>query len=155
MIEFRKIDLERDIGLCIEFREDAFRESFPDSDDWKAHWNEVEYRSWLPGRAKQYPDGFLHIWRDETIIGQLEFKYENDSGHINLYYLRADYRGMGYGVLAHKQIVKTLQNHKCRTASLRVSPTNVRAIAFYEKLGWVDRGADKKYAHVHRYTINL
>ena len=155
MIIFRKIDLERDISVCIEFREDSFKESFPLSDDWKDQWDEGEYRTWLLERAKQYPEGFLHIWRDEEIIGQLEFKYENSTGHINLYYLRADCRGMGYGFLAHEHVVRTLLNHKCNTATLRVSPTNVRAIAFYKKIGWVDRGQDKKYSNVHTYTIDL
>ena len=155
MLEFRKIDFENDMSVCIDFRADSFRASFPEPDNWKDHWNENEYRSWIVEHAKQYPDGVLHIWREEEIIGQLEFAYANGNGHINLYYLLPDYRGAGCGAIAHEHVVCTLRNYGCKTATLRVSPTNTRATAFYKKLGWVDLGHDQEYSHVHKFTINL
>jgi RimJ/RimL family protein N-acetyltransferase len=155
MLKFVKINFQAHMKECVRFREDSFKASFPESDEWKRYWNEAEYRAWIVGYAKQYPNGVLHIWREEDLIGQLEFSYTVKTGHINLYYLRPGYRGRGYGVIAHAHVVRTLLNHGCKTATLRVSPTNTRAIAFYKNIGWMDLGQDPKYSHVHKFTIDL
>src|SRR5689334_3874442 len=97
MIEFRPIDLARDLELCVEFRRDSYRASFADSEEWKKYWNETEYRSRIFEHSKKFPDGLFHFLVDSKIVGQLEFAYFDDSGHINLYYLHPDHRGKGYG----------------------------------------------------------
>ena len=105
--------------------------------------------------CKEFPDGVLHIWEEEEIIGQLEFAYAKKNGHINLYYLHPRYRRRGYGKVAHEHVICTLQSYGCETAMLRVSPENTQAISFYKKLGWKDLGHDQGYSHVHRFIINL
>lgn len=153
MIEFRRIDFEKHKELCVEFRADSFRASFPDN--WRDYWNESKYRAWIEGHAKRFPDGVLHIWKQKQIIGQLEFSYTNEKGHVNLYYLSSAYREKGYGVIAHDHIVSVMRQNGCKTASLRASTINTRAISFYKNLGWEDLGLDPDHNNAHNFTINL
>lgn len=153
MIEIRRMDLNSHKELCIELREDSFRVSFPDS--WRKHWDADGYSNWIEKHAEKYPDGALHVWHRGRIIGQLEFSYSADNGHVNLYYLVPEYRGKGYGILCHEHVANTLIKSGCKTATLRVSPENSRAIKFYEKLGWSDLGIEPDYGNVHKFAINL
>ena len=155
MIEFRKINIDDHIDICIEFRKDSYVSSFPGSDDWKIHWDKEEYASWLKAHASKFPEGVWHVWKDKEIIGQLEFAYMGNSGHINLYYLKEDCRGKGYSVELQDHVVSVLRSKGCTSATLRVSPTNIRARKYYEKLGWKDCGTDEKYSYVHLYKLNL
>lgn len=95
------------------------------------------------------------MWLENTIIGQLEFSYEAENAHINLYYLLPEFRGNGYGRIAHKYIVQVMKSNGCKMATLRVSPTNSHAIAFYEQIGWVDQGAETKNGNLHRFSLYL
>lgn len=153
MIEFRRIDFKKHKDLCVELREDSFRASFPES--WREHWDVKGYNDWIEGYAQQNPDGVLHVWHRDKIIGQLEFSYSADNGHVNLYYLVPSFRRKGYGAICHEHVANTMRRNGCKTATLRVSPENPRAIAFYKKLGWVDLGLDQERGNVHTFTINL
>jgi len=155
LIQFKKIEFENNLETCVNFREDSFRASFPGRDEWKDHWDECQYRNWIIDHAKMFPDGAVHIWRKSEIIGQLEFAYVEGVGHVSLYYLVPEERGSGVGQQAHAYVVKKLTEHGCKTASLRVSPINLRAVRFYRRLGWVSRGQDPKYSYVHMYEISL
>jgi ribosomal protein S18 acetylase RimI-like enzyme len=42
-----------------------------------------------------------------------------------------------------------VRNAGFQRASLRVSPTNTRARAYYRKHGWIDRGLDPEHPNVH------
>lgn len=140
---------------CVSFREDSYRASFPGSAEWKKHWHEQQYRKWIIDHANMFPDGAVHIWRQEALIGQLEFAYVAGLGHVNLYYLIAEERGKGLGQQAHAYVVKKLAEHGCKTARLRVSPANLQAVKFYERLGWVNGGQDPHCVYVDVYEINL
>ncbi len=155
MLRFEKIDFSKNLEVCVSFREDSHRVSFPDSDDWDRYWKPAEYVGWLKLHAVKYPDGAVHIWSGPTIIGQLEFAYGGDNGHVNLYYLIPCERRKGLGRLAHDFICHTLLQHGCTTASLRVSPSNHRAVKFYARTGWQDQGADQKYPQVNLYKLVL
>lgn len=109
MIEFRNINFEKDFELCVDFRRDSYQASFPGSDNWRELWNEPEYRPWIVEHAKRFPDGALHVWEGPEIIGQLEFAYFKESGHVNLYYLRPDKRGIGFGSLLQAKVESTLR----------------------------------------------
>src|SRR5688572_28719933 len=122
MTEFQKIDLKKNIDLCVEFRRDSYQSSFSDPDEWKKYWNEGEYRKWILEHSKKFPEGLLHFFVDSEIVGQLEFAYMGESGHVNLYYLHPDHRGKGYGDLLQKKVVSILNQKGCKTATLRVSP---------------------------------
>lgn len=155
MIEFRNIDFDNDMELCLDFRRDSYQASFPNSDKWKALWNESQYRSWIMEHAKRFPGGALHVWEGTEIIGQLEFAWFEESGHVNLYYLRSDKRGVGYGTLLQTRVASTLREKGCKTATLRVNPRNLRAVNFYLKHGWLDCGPDRNYDSVRVFRINL
>lgn len=155
MLEFRDIDFDKHLDVCVDFRRDSYRASFPGSDRWKELWNEPEYRRWIVAHAKKFPGGALHVWERPEIIGQLEFAWFKESGHANLYYLRADKRGSGLGKILHARVVTTLREKGCTTATLRVNPRNLSAVNFYLKRGWVDCGSDNDYDYVHLFRISL
>jgi len=155
MIEFRCVDFESDFETCLAFRKDSFICSFPESDEWKERWDPDHYTAHIRDFAKRYPLGVVHIWSEKEIIGQLEFDYGNNNGHVYLYYLRPDVRGTEAATLIHEYVVSELKKAGCDTASLRVSPLNARAISYYKKHGWQDRGLDAERKHVHTFTLNL
>ena len=154
-MEFQRIDFARHLDICVKFREDSFQASYPDSEEWVEHWDESEYREWIVEHARRFPDGALHLTVNGNIIGQLEFGYSGTNGHVNLFYLRPDARGSGYGEILQSHVKDVLRSKGCRTASLRVSPKNQRAIRYYAKHKWVDCGPDSKYPQVHLYQTDL
>lgn len=155
MISFQRVNLDESMDLCVQFREDSFEVSFPGDETWKKHWDKEDYRRWIVEYAAKFPDGVLHAIYDGEIIGQLEFSYADDTGHVNLSYLKPAVRGRGFGGALQEQVVSTLQSKGCCAATLRVSPTNERAIKFYAKHGWIDLGPDQKHPQVHVYKIEL
>lgn len=154
MLEFKPIDFSCDFDTCVKFREDSFRASFPGSNQWQVYWDEAQYRDWIIQHTQRFPEGAIHIFWQNEIIGQLEFAYFSDYGYINLYYLIEPARGKGYGQLAHAYIRSVLEAKGCKTADLRVSPGNNRAVNFYRKLGARDCGQDPANPHVHIYQFD-
>lgn len=155
MIEFRRIDFESDLETCLAFRKDSFICSFPGSDEWKDRWNPDHYSAHIRNFAKKYPFGVVHVWSGDEIIGQLEFEYGASNGHVYLFYLRPDVRGTEAATLIHEYVVSELKKAGCNTASLRVSPTNTRAVAYYKKHGWQDQGQDLNRKNVHTFRRDL
>lgn len=154
-VNFQRVNFARHMDICVQFRKDSFQASYPDSDEWTEYWDEPDYRNWIIEHARRFPDGVLHLIQDGDIIGQLEFSYGESNGHVNLFYLRPDVRGTGYGDVLQRHVKDVLRAKGCRSATLRVSPNNRRAMRFYEKHGWTDCGADSKYPQVHLYQIDL
>ncbi len=154
-MHFQHINFSKSMELCVQFRRDSFQSSFPGTDEWKRHWDEGEYRRWIIEHAAKFPDGVLHAVDGEEIIGQLEFAYPEDVGHVNLFYLKPDMRGVGHGAALQEHAASILRAKGCSAATLRVSPTNERAVRFYTRHGWVGLGPDPKYPQVHVYRIQL
>ncbi len=155
MIVFKEIDFKKHIDYCLRFREDSFEISFPNCHNWKKTWDPGKYTHWIQDHAKQFPHGAVHLWKNDCLIGQLEFSYSSEIGHIFLYYLTPENRGRGYGYIAHNHAIRTMKEYGCKKATLRVSPTNIRAIRFYNSLGWKDLGKDPKYPQVNRREFTL
>ncbi|MBC6905344.1 GNAT family N-acetyltransferase [Saccharophagus sp. K07] len=155
LIQFQPIDLARHMDICAQFREDSFRISFPENDEWRKRWNYAEYRSWLEKHVERFPEGALHLWCGEEIIGQLEFAYTDEWAHVNLFYLRPDKRGLGYGALLQRHVADFICLRGYSSATLRVTPSNERAIRFYLKHGWKDTGPDEQYPEVHLFRIDF
>lgn len=152
---FQLVDFSQHMDVCVQFREDSFRASYPDGNEWQQHWDEADYRKWIVEHAERFTDGAQHLWSNGNIIGQLEFAYWDERAHVNLFYLRPDKRGAGYGTLLQEHVTDYLRSKKCAYATLRVSPRNERAIRFYKKHGWVDTGADEQYPQVQLYRFEL
>ena len=143
-IVFHKINLDEHKAITIKFRADSFMLSFG-SDD--AFWDKdrqggEKYIDWLKGKDSN-KFGAFHIWKESEIIGQMEigiFQDDEAWGYIHLYYLKEKYRGKGYGRNLDDFAIKHLKSLGVNKAKLSVSPTNKKAIKFYEKNGWIDRG---------------
>lgn len=75
-------------------------------------------------------------------IGQLELQirsYEGQEiGYVNLYYLVPEKRGKGLGKHLHSYVVQFFkEEHSINEYHLRVSPSNTKAIEFYQRNGMV------------------
>lgn len=134
-MEFININLNFHQDIVIKFRKDSFKESFGHSKDFST----AEYIGWLEEKVQEFPEGFLLLKKENEYIGQVELtikRYKNGMiGYINLYYLKKSYRGKGYAEKVHKYALNYFKSHALEEYHLRVSPTNRRAIKFYQKNG--------------------
>jgi len=151
---FKSIDLSSTTDLCVLFREDSFVASFGDAikfyeEDQKGA---QRYLEWLRNKLEKDPASAVHVWEGSTIIGQMElgvFKDEPNIGNVNLYYLVPEKRGIGLSRYLDEYAVQHLKGLGLKKARLSVSPTNIRAIRFYEKYGWQDIGPRPGRPEVH------
>lgn len=139
-LTFRTIDLARDAETAVAFRRDSYACSFG-SDE---RFGEVaEYLDWLRERVARHPTGHVHVWQGQVIVGQMEMLVHASTpprGYVNLFYLVPEARGRGLGDVLHEHCLQLLHAGGARTARLSVSPSNVRALAYYRKHGWRDLG---------------
>jgi ribosomal protein S18 acetylase RimI-like enzyme len=80
---------------------------------------------------------------EEKIIGQLELGESKSSGHagyVHLYYLVPEWRSKGLSEALDKFAMNFLISLGFKKVRLSVSPTNLRAVQFYKKNGWIDLG---------------
>jgi len=71
---------------------------------------------------------------------EMQILEEPRIGYVNLFYLIPDMRGSGAGTFLHHYAIAFCQKHGVPKMRLSVSPTNLRAVAFYQKHGWRDLG---------------
>lgn len=141
-LQFKHVNLDAHLDLCLAFRQDAHRISFGTHQDFSAN----ETKDWFNSLAKDFPDGFLHAVLGDEIIGQLEFRSAlNDNqgevfGYINLFYLQPNYRQRGLGQLMHDYVLDKFRLDNCSHAYLRYIPGNHLAERFYRKNGWQASG---------------
>jgi len=154
ILRFREIDLDHDAETCIRFRVDSFVESFGSAERFyrAAGKGAKDYLAGLDRKNNEWPGSCVHAWLDEEIVGQIEVRREPTDAsraHVLLYYLRSDVRGRGLGEQLDAYVLDLCRTAGVRSATLRVSPGNGRAIAFYRKHGWLDRGQDRDHSEVH------
>jgi ribosomal protein S18 acetylase RimI-like enzyme len=152
-IRFREIDLDRDAETCIRFRADSFVESFGSAERFfrAAGDGASDYLQGLRSKNREWPGSCVHAWLDDTIAGQIELRRERGDpsrAHVLLYYLRSDFRGRGLGEQLDAYVRAMCRAAGVQTTTLRVSAENRRAIAFYRKHGWHDRGPDPDHPDV-------
>ncbi|MBV1928139.1 MAG: GNAT family N-acetyltransferase [Gammaproteobacteria bacterium] len=136
-IEFKKIDVERNFSTCFEFRKDSHFCSFGTIDDYEDTIG--NYRERLTDRLNTRDWFYFHIWYDDQIIGQVEFKsysFKPCYGYVHLIYVAPGYRGLGVADKAEEFIQSTLINLHCLGTILSVSRENKRAINHYSKWNW-------------------
>lgn len=139
-LKFEPLDLERNAQLIVEFRADSFVESFGDANqlfgsDGKG---DQRYLALLKER-NAFVGSCVHVIDNGKIVGQIEMRRDasqSDSGYVNLFYLIPDYRGKGIGKHLDEYARDFFLGFGMNRATLNVSPTNLRAIRFYEKCGW-------------------
>ncbi|MGM9514640.1 GNAT family N-acetyltransferase [Roseateles sp. DB2] len=154
LLTFRPIDLDRHGALCVEFRADSY--VCGDGDDrrfWATAGPAGEaYLQRLASYMAALPGSCVHAWLGDEIVGQIELirdPEEPSAGKVNLFYLRADRRGCGLGAQLEGYALTLLRDCGLSGAWLRVSSTNGRALAFYARHGWVDRGRDVQFPDMH------
>jgi RimJ/RimL family protein N-acetyltransferase len=153
-LEFKTIDLEQHKTTCIKFREDSFVVSFGDNSLFMEADNQgpLRYIEWLRNKIAKDPDSAVHIFEADQIIGQMEMgivKDSPDTVNIGLYYLVPEKRGQGYSQYLDQYATWFVKKLGLKKARLSVSPTNTRAIKFYERNGWKDIGPRPNHPEVH------
>jgi ribosomal protein S18 acetylase RimI-like enzyme len=148
------VDLDAHFAVCQEFRRDSFVASF--GDDKKYYEadgkGEERYLVWLKDKLQKDPNSVVHMWQGDEIVGQMEmgrYKPEPLVGYVNLFYVKPSMRGQGLGALQDQHAVRYFQGLGLKSAKLSVSPTNLRAVGFYKKLGWQDLGPRPQHPEVH------
>ncbi|MBH0229211.1 GNAT family N-acetyltransferase [Halobacillus yeomjeoni] len=134
MLEFHTIDLKRDRDRILQFRRSSFIESFRDC----SSFDKNEYLTWIAGKVREFPDGFVVVWDQKQSVGQVECSirmYEGERiGYVHLFYLISEKRSMGLGARMHEYALHFFQKHHVEEFHLRVSPTNKSALEFYKKI---------------------
>jgi ribosomal protein S18 acetylase RimI-like enzyme len=94
---------------------------------------------------------YVHVWQHDKIIGQMEMQTiaEPPIGYVNLFYLIPEMRGRGAGTALHEYAMAFCARHGVQLVRLSVSPTNLRAVAFYRKHGWRDLGPRPGHENVN------
>ncbi|WP_352928146.1 GNAT family N-acetyltransferase [Peribacillus simplex] len=137
MFSFRNIDLLRDTETIIKFRRDSYSISFGDE---SLFGDNDSYLKKIFERLIKFPGGLVIVEIDGKQVGQVELQikqFENkEIGYVNLFYLISEYRGKGYGAKLIEFAERFFREYGVNAYQLRVSPTNKRAIRFYQKNGF-------------------
>jgi ribosomal protein S18 acetylase RimI-like enzyme len=82
------------------------------------------------------PDWFLVATLHESIVGSVMAGYEGHRGWINFLAVAPAHRRRGIGRMLMEEAERRLLAEGCPKVNLQVRTGNVRAIAFYEELGY-------------------
>ena len=153
-LAFRSIDLDRTERLCRHFEEEAFICSFGDSSGFHESDGQGGNRCIENLRSKLAADPAcgVHLWQGSQIIGMLvmgAYRPDPSMGYVFLYYLIPEVRGTGISRFLDDHAMAYFKGKGYQKARLSVSPSNARAIRFYEKHGWVDIGVHPARPVVH------
>ena len=140
-LRFASIDLARDLDVCVRFRRDSLVCSFGHDDEFEKSGGTPAYLEWLRTSRAAFPEGIVHAYVGDAIVGQLEMQVRGREGRVNLFYLAPEWRGRGLGDPLHDQARRVLLERGVAFVMLLVSPGNSRAIRYYEKHGWIAGGA--------------
>jgi ribosomal protein S18 acetylase RimI-like enzyme len=140
---FKPIDLDAQASVCVAFRRDSYICSFGEDGFFnEAGPDGAHYIERLRLRIAKFPDGYVHVWDGDKIVGQMEMQIleEPQRRYVNLFYLIEKMRGVGVSGELQDYAMDFMHRHGVQIAQLSVSPTNARALAFYRKHGWRDLG---------------
>ncbi len=159
-ISFKRADLKQDMVSCIDFRRDSFQINYgaEKSFDKEMGVNGEDYASSLIEFQEKFPYGVIHVWREDEIVGQIEFYIEalfTDKAFIPMFYLIPAQRGSGIGSMMHDYLIEILREQGCNGARIPVSSSNDRGVAFYKKHGWRYAKPDLSNSNVDLYQLNF
>ena len=158
-LRFSPIDLARDSDLCVEFRRDSYASSFENGGgifDAENGEDGADYLSWLAERITEFPEGCVHAYLGDRIVGQLEARIRNpELGYVNLFYLVPDCRGTSLGEELHKYLELTMRSRSIKRVQLTVGTGNARAMAYYTKHGWKSLGFKDPGERVYLMELGL
>lgn len=126
------------------FRRDSYICSFEDGGpafDSENGEDGRHYLMWLNDRVIEFPAGCVHAKLGDKIVGQLESRIRTpELGYVNLFYLVPECRGTSLGKELHEYMERTMRYAGVSKVQLSVSPQNGRALAYYQKYGWMNLG---------------
>jgi ribosomal protein S18 acetylase RimI-like enzyme len=130
-----------DVETCVRFRREMYVASFGTGEglDEEMGPENEKYLADLRAKIAQIPEGNVHLWHGEQIVGQMEMRlvdHEPHIGYVSLIYIAPEMRGQGLGRLLHEHALQVCRIREKRAMRLSVSLTNVPAIMFYRRLGW-------------------
>lgn len=130
-----------DSDTCVRFRSEMYVASFGSGEGLEEEMgpDNEKYLADLRAKIAQVPEGNVHLWHGEEIVGQLEMRlveHEPHIGYVSLIYVPPERRGQGLGRRLHEHAVQVARHRDKRALRLSVSFTNVPAIMFYRRLGW-------------------
>jgi GNAT superfamily N-acetyltransferase len=132
-LRFTTIDLNRHRDICIRFRRDAIICSFGDDGRFEREngADGAGYLNWLAERIAELPEGCVHVWQGDQIVGQMEMRVRlgTQVGYINLSYLAPEHRGTGKGAALHAYATDLFRRLGLEKLNLCVAPGNARALA--------------------------
>jgi ribosomal protein S18 acetylase RimI-like enzyme len=140
---FKPIDFDTHSHVCVAFRRATFISGFGwDGFFAKEGVNGEKYLERLRAHSSRCPDGNVHAWKVGEIVGQLEMRVLDDPRrvHVSLFYLVEHLRGTGAADDLQRYALRFMRSQGVVSAQLNVSPTNARALSYYRKHGWQDRG---------------
>lgn len=146
-LRFATIDLERHADVCVAIRRDSYVVSFGNDRRFveQCGADGSGYLGRMEERIAAYPAGYVHLWRGDEIVGQIEMRVMPDgTGYVNLFYLAPAVRGAGLGDALHDYATRLFAREGVTTAHLSVSPSNARALRYYAKHGWQDIGPNPR-----------
>ncbi|GGY54498.1 N-acetyltransferase [Bacterioplanes sanyensis] len=155
-VEFRPINLAKNYDFCFAARKDAYYSSFETYAGFDDFVN--GYRERIEARQAQTDWFYIHVWQNDKLIGQLEFRSfstEPDTGYVHLFYLVPEVRGSCASRRLQAYVEAELIRAGCRRAVLSVSRTNVRALRFYQRHGWEYYRANPKHEQTDFYQLQL
>ena len=124
---FKPIDLDAHASVCVAFRRDSYICSFGEDGFFsEAGPDGVHYIELLRLRTTKFPDGYIHVWHGDKIVGQMEMQIlqEPRRGYVNLFYLVEEMRGAGVSGELQEYAMDFMHRHGVQIAQLSVSPTN-------------------------------
>lgn len=130
-----------DFETCVRM----FREMYTASFGTKAGLEEAMgtgnalYLEHLRSKLEQFPEGNVHLWRDDRIVGQLEMRLlddEPDVAYLSLIHIVPEFRGHGLGKRLHRHAMEASHGRGKRLMRLTVGQRNRNAMDFYRRLGW-------------------
>lgn len=154
------INVERDAEVCIAFRREMYASSFGSYEGVEDEMGEDNaiYLEQLRAKIASLPEGNVHLWRGDRIVGQAEMRQLDEEphvGYVSLFHVAADCRGEGLGRVLHEHAVDVFRRRGKKLMRLSVSISNARAIAFYRRLGWAAVGTrpNKEPMAIMEYPI--
>ena len=141
-LDFRVAPIDLlDAETCAAFCRAMYLSAFGTEDGLEAEMGaqNEHYFERLRTRMAQIPEGNVHLWHGERIVGQLEMRLLESEPHVayvSLIYVADEARGHGLGRRLHDYAAEVSRARGKRLMRLSVSLANVPAIMFYRRLGW-------------------
>lgn len=135
-IAYRPIRLPDDADRCAANHRDACLLSYGRDGHPAPHARDA-YLEWLAERVERHPDGHvLAFLPGGRFVGQLELEPHDETGYIDLFYVAAPLRRLGFGRRLHDRALDYFRARRCATIELHVARANTPALRFYQSLGY-------------------